>query len=255
MLNSLIIKILYRLKLRRLKKWYINTIALWNANDLIKLAEIYGSDKWGSHYYIPHYIKHFSLIRKRKLDILEIGVGGYDNPHQGGASLRMWKKYFPNSMIHSMDIYDKSPQEENRIKIYRGSQSDELFLKNVCAKTGPFDIIIDDGSHVVRDVITSFKILFPILKEGGIYVVEDTQTSYWPDLGGNSTNLDDSETSMVYFKRLADGLNHQEYLWPEYIPSYFDKHVVSIHFYHNMVFIYKGLNDELSSMVENGKFR
>ena len=147
-------------------------------------------------------------------------------------------------MIYSIDIYDKSALQEKRIKIFQGHQADEAFLKNICSQIGPLDIIIDDGSHIVSHVLASFKILFPFLKEDGIYVIEDTQTSYWPSWGGNSENLNDSATSMNFFKNLTDSLNYQEFLKPDYVPSYFDRHIVAIHFYHNLVFIYKGQNNE-----------
>ena len=67
-----------------------------------------------------------------------------------------------------MDIYDKSPHEENRIKIYQGSQVDTDFLQSLCNEIGNFDIIVDDGSHINEHVIKSFEFLFPKLKKGGI---------------------------------------------------------------------------------------
>jgi demethylmacrocin O-methyltransferase len=59
---------------------------------------------------------------------------------------------------------------------------------------------------------------------------------------------------MDFFKSLADCLNHQEYLIPDYKPSYFDKKIISMHFYHNLIFVYKGDNNEKSNLVRNGKF-
>jgi hypothetical protein len=235
--------------------YYFNIVTRLRSHDLTKLATIYGSDKWGKHFYTTHYSEHFHKLRHNKLKILEIGVGGYENPYKGGASLRMWKRYFPKSWIYSIDIYDKSTLQEKRIKIFQGSQADEAFLKNISSQIGPLDIIIDDGSHIVSHVLTSFKILFPFLKEGGIYVTEDTQTSYWPNFEGNSENLNDPATSMGFFKSLADGLHYREFLKQDYVPSYFDSHIIAVHFYHNLVFIYKGQNNEPSNMVENGKFK
>jgi demethylmacrocin O-methyltransferase len=229
------------LKHRRALRIILANIYPWGLNNL---ALIYGSDKWGGHFYTQHYQKHFHKLRNKKLKILEIGVGGYDDPHYGGASLRMWKKYFPQSMIYAIDIYDKSPLQEKRIKIFQGSQADEAFLRKICDEAGPFDIIIDDGSHEVHHVLTSFKTLFPLMKEDGIYAIEDIQTSYLPSHGGNSKHLDDPKTSMNFFKKLIDGLNYQEFLLPDYVPSYFDKHIVAMHFYHNLVTICKGHNDE-----------
>jgi demethylmacrocin O-methyltransferase len=58
---------------------------------------------------------------------------------------------------------------------------------------------------------------------------------------------------MNFFKSLADCLNHQEYLIQDYKQSYFDMKIVSLHFYHNLIFIYKGNNNEKSNIVQNGK--
>lgn len=237
------------------KLCYSLIVARLYSHDLTKLATIYGSDKCGSHFYAAHYQDHFHNLRHEKLKILEIGVGGYEDPHLGGASLRMWKRYFPKSMIYSIDIYDKNTLQEKRIKIFQGSQTDEAFLKKITSQIGSLDIIIDDGSHIVGHVLTSFKALFPFLQEGGIYVIEDTQSSYWSMYEGNSENLNDPTTSMGFLKSLADGLNYREFLKQDYTPSYLDKHITAVHFYHNLVFIYKGQNSEPSNMVENGKFK
>jgi len=222
-------------------------------NDLAKLALIYGSDKEGSHYYTKHYQRHFSSYRRKRLSILEMGIGGYDDPKAGGQSLRMWKTYFPNSRVFGIDIQDKRHHEEDRIKTFRGSQVDEEFLRKVAAEIGPIDIIIDDGSHHNDHVITTFRLLFPLMSPDGIYVVEDLQTSYWSDVGGESwggsKDLTAPHTSMNYFKSLIDGLNYEEFTIDDYTPSYLDKHIIAMHFYHNLVFIYKGLNSEGSNIL------
>jgi len=182
-------------------------------------------------------------------------VGGYNIPKNGGHSLRMWKHYFRKSKIVSIDIYDKSPQEEKRIKIYKGSQIDNKILDEIYNDCGKFDIIIDDGSHINEHVIYTFNYLLPKLKKGGIYVIEDTQTSYWPDFGGGLKEKNDKSTIYGYFKNLIDGLNYKEYLLPGYKPTYFDLNIVSIHFYHNLIFIYKNDNNENSNCVEEGKLK
>ena len=98
-------------------------------------------------------------------------------------------------------------------------------------------------------MIETFKILFPKLNNGGIYVIEDTQTSYWKEFGGTSKDLKNEKTMMNFFKHLTDGLNHQEFQIGNYEPGYFDKKIISIHFYHNLIFIYKGDNNELSNVL------
>jgi len=222
-----------------------------NFNDLIRLAKKYGVDKWGVHWYAQHYHHHFRQYRHRKINLLEIGVGGYENPAAGGQSLRMWQEYFPTATIYGIDIYDKRLQEQGRIKIRQGSQDDEAFLTAVSEEAGGFDIIIDDGSHLNRHVIKTFSILFPLLSLSGIYAVEDAQTSYWPPFGGNSDDLNSKHTSIGFFKALIDSLNYEEFLKPGYKPSYFDRHITAMHFYHNLILIQKGENNEGSNLVKN----
>ena len=219
------------------------------SKNLAGLAKIYRTDKAIGHNYIPHYVTHLKKYRKERIKLLEIGVGGYDKPGMGGNSLRMWQDYFSLGQIYAMDIYDKSAQESKRIKIFQGSQIDENFLMKVVDETGLLDIIIDDGSHVNEHVVKTFKMLFPVLKDGGTYVIEDTQTSYWPDMGGSSENLKLPGTMMNFFKQLTDSLNYEEYLLDDYQPSYYDQHIVGVHFYHNLIFLEKGNNTEGSNIV------
>lgn len=221
---------------RRLGRSFLSKV---NADNLDMLALINKTDKGKHHWYTRQYKEHFHSLRKRRLNILEIGAGGYDDPASGGNSLRMWKHYFPHSNIYSIDVHDKSLLQEKRIKIFRGSQTDEAFLRDVFGKIGSLDIVIDDGSHINEHVVATFKILFPLLKKGGIYAVEDTQTSYWPEYGGDSLNLGNPSTMMNFFKSLVDGLNYLEYKREGYKPGYFEANIASLHFYHNLVFIYK----------------
>ncbi|HJY77454.1 MAG TPA: class I SAM-dependent methyltransferase [Burkholderiales bacterium] len=215
------------------------------ARDLTMLAVLHGTDKWGSHHwYTPHYEAQFRALRTKRLKILEIGVGGYADPAAGGESLRMWKYYFPRSQIYALDLYDKSPLEEPRIRIFRGSQDDPACLRRVAEEMGRIDIVIDDGSHVNAHVITSFRTLFPLLEPGGVYAVEDTQTTYWPAYGGDSYELSSPKTMLGFLKSLADAVNYQELARRGYEPTYFDRNVTAVHFYHNLVFVTKGANEE-----------
>jgi demethylmacrocin O-methyltransferase len=252
MLNAITKKISYQKRLKiKYKLRYFK--ALLYPFNLSKIALAHKTDKFGYHFYTPHYQTHFRKYKFKRNNILEIGVGGYENPYIGGNSLRMWKSYFPFSKIFALDIYDKSFLEEKRIKIFKGSQVDFTFLDSVIKNIGNIDLIIDDGSHINNHVIESFRYLFPKLKKGGIYVVEDTQTSYWEDYGGNSNNLNDNSTIYGFFKALIDGLNHEEFILDSYQKTYYDKHIVSMHFYHNMIFIYKGDNDEASNFIVKNK--
>lgn len=215
---------------------------LWRllfGRNLNLLATIYDTDKWNDHWYTQHYNRHFGDRRTRRLNVIELGIGGFDSPELGGASLRMWRTYFPNSVIHGIDIYEKRPHDEARIRTHQGSQADESFLDSVLEQTGIPDIIIDDGSHINEHVLASFRHLFPRLAPGGIYVIEDTQTSYWQRYGGTSSDFECKRTSMGLLKSLTDSINATEFEVPGSTATEYDGQVAAMHFYHNIVFIEK----------------
>lgn len=216
-------------------------LAWFYRNDLNRLARLFRTDKWGAHWYTQHYQRYFAPLKNKPLNVLEIGVGGYEWSDRGGYSLKMWKTYFRKSRIVGIDLYDKSHLSEDRIDIRQCDQTDTKALHHLASEYGGFDIIIDDGSHLNEDVIKTFKILFPLLRQDGIYVVEDTQTAYWPTWGGG---LNCSRSSMAFFKNLCDGLNHAEYPLADYQPGYLDRHIVELAFFHNLIFIRKGNNNE-----------
>ncbi|WP_297549426.1 class I SAM-dependent methyltransferase [Amycolatopsis sp.] len=219
--------------------------------DLAELAAECGTDKWSAlHRYPEHYDRHFGSLRERRLTVLEIGVGGFGDPGAGAESLRMWKHYFPRAILYGLDIEDKREFDELRIVTVRGDQSDPVSLAAFAEDVGPFDIVIDDGSHVSADVITSFRTLFSHVRPNGLYVIEDLQTSYWkPMFGGDDSDLTDPQYTMGFLKTLLDGLHHEEFLRAEaWEPQPTDGQIRGVHFYHNLCFIEKGPN------VEGGLF-
>jgi hypothetical protein len=231
-------------KLRR--AWSDCRAFFTHSGNLNKLALIYRTDKWGSHWYTQHYQRYFAKWRKRPLNILEIGVGGHDNPSNGAQSLRMWKRFFPNSQIVGIDIHDKSHFSERRVDVLQCDQTDAVRLTEISQRYGGFDIIIDDGSHLNEHVIQTFNVLFPLLKSPGFYCIEDLQTAYWPTWGAVR-----GCTSMDLLRSLTDCVNQAER--PFHEPSYFDHNITEIAFFHNLCIIRKESNVEDSNapwMVE-----
>jgi demethylmacrocin O-methyltransferase len=213
---------------------------------LDELAVRYGSDKFGGlHWFTPHYQRHFAALRHEPLRVLEIGIGGYEKPHLGGGSLRTWKRYFRRALVVGIDIFDKSGIDEPRIATVRGDQSDPDFLRGVAERHGPFDVVVDDGSHLSAHVVSSFRALWPALRPGGQYVVEDLQYSYSPGWGGDGSDLDSPHTSMGFLKTLADDLHHET--WPDDAPrppSELAAEIGAVHFYRGIAFVEKSVNVE-----------
>jgi hypothetical protein len=140
-------------------------------------TETSGGHKWTQYFAV--YRDVFGSLASRPMRILEIGV-------LNGAGLRLWRRYFshPDTVVVGIDIepgcaqFD-SPNEGIRVRI--GSQADPRFLQQLIKEFGPFDLIIDDGSHRSSHMIASFNCLFAEgLKESGIYFVEDLHANYWP---------------------------------------------------------------------------
>lgn len=161
------------------------------AAHLDDIATACGTDKSPAyHNYSSFYHQLFSPLRHKPVNMLEIGV-------LGGNSLCMWEMFFdhPDTMIWGIDIHDKwKPSPKSRIQVRIGSQDDPRFLDSLVAEAGMFDIIIDDGSHYSVHQKASLNILWPSLKSGGIWITEDTHTSWtypW-------TNITDGEVPFVH---------------------------------------------------------
>jgi len=152
--------------------------------QLEELAIKYGTDKKvnGGHGYTPFYEMFFEGRRNAPINFLELGV-------REGWSLRMWDEYFPNASIFGIDNNAEGlcplKFDSKKINFTICSQSDQHALNKIADGCGGFDIIVDDASHISSLSIQSFKILFPRLKKGGIYVIEDLHVcsvpSYNPD--------------------------------------------------------------------------
>jgi len=155
----------------------------------------------------------------------------------------MWKHFFPKAQIIGLDVEDKSFVDAARIRTYRGSQVDEAILTQITDDADRLMVVVDDGSHRPEHIRETFRILFPLLEDGGVYAIEDIQTSYWPEWGG-SEDRHDPTTTMALVKDLVDGLNYEEFVDETYEATYTDANVVAVHAYHNLVFIEKGLNHE-----------
>ncbi len=120
-------------------------------------------DKWA--HYFPVYERHFERFRRRPIRLLEIGI-------DHGGSLQLWKQYFgPMAEIIGIDIDPAAMFEEDQIKTYCHNQR-----ASIIADLGPFDIIIDDGSHDPEDQAVTFEHLWP--RTRGVYLIEDCHRQY-----------------------------------------------------------------------------
>lgn len=200
-------------------------------NSLIQIGKKYPTSKNISGF-IELYESFFKDYKDKNINILEIGV---DN----GDSLRVWREYFTKAKICGIDIIKKDFKIPN-VEILCGNQTDPIFLNSVVNKYKNFDIIIDDGSHISKDIIFTFNYLFKFLNNEGLYIVEDLQTSYIRRYGGSRINLTKKKTSMNFIKNLTDSINYEHDDKPFFSKNPFDGKIKFINFFQNIAFIKKG---------------
>jgi predicted O-methyltransferase YrrM len=153
---------------------------------LDQIGREHGTDKASDrHGYLEVYDRHLSSLRENNVKVLELGVFK-------GASLRMWREYFPRGQIVGCDLHpDRRDYAGDRIAIEIGDCGSAAFLEKVATSHGPFDLVVDDASHIWRHQQIAFDTLFPHLKRGGLFIIEDIHTSgmerYEKGLGGPST--------------------------------------------------------------------
>ncbi len=212
-------------------------------DPLSRLAIQHGTDKFGQHLYTPIYHKLFRHLREEPIRVLEIGIGWPQLSILGGASLRMWRDYFPFATLVGLDVQPKNlPDLGPRVTVIQGSQTDAALLRRMHDEHGPFDIVIDDGSHVVTDVLTSFETLYPLLQDGALYAIEDTQTAFWPEFGGNAAARD---TIMSKMHEIVLSMHAPEARAAKQAPAHeqFGDITASVRVHRNMVVFERGAND------------
>lgn len=175
---------------------------------LCKLAYKYGSDKCPQikHFYTPYYYKLLKDKRQKVKKVLEIGVG-YSKVMQHaeqikgsyitGASLYMWRDFFPNAQIFGIDIYPEAKVDSVRIKTFICDQTKKNDLIELIKATGgDIDLIVDDGCHDKQSQAETCLTLMQLVSKKTIYIIEDARYAeeiverlskyncYIPQLGG-----------------------------------------------------------------------
>lgn len=161
------------------------------------------SDKWSL--YLREYDRLFGEYRNEPVRMLEIGI-------QNGGSLEIWSKYFTDSTaLIGCDINPDCARlsyDDPRIQVIVGDANAPDTMARVLDRCPEFDIVIDDGSHLSGDIVKSFSLYFPRVREGGVFIAEDLHCSYWGRFEGG---LFDPYSSISFFKRLADVVNYEHW--------------------------------------------
>jgi hypothetical protein len=208
--------------------------------DLCRIAARHDTDKapWFTRVYDAFLREH----RDEPLRLLEIGLFN-------GGSLRMWREYLPNAKLFGLDVDERCLDYELEVPdsmvrlIDQANPTDlELFVEE---SGGDFDFVLDDGGHTMIQQIVSFEVLFPHVRSGGVYVIEDVGTSYWLNYGGQRPGADG--TTIAHLKTLVDAVHYDALTPPEWAESAalptdigrIRRDVASLHFHPGQAIIVK----------------
>lgn len=189
------------------------------------------STKWTGYFDV--YERHLSKFVDKAPKILEIGV-------LGGGSIELWLKYFgEGTQVIGVDIDPRCLEYkyDGNAQVIMGDQSDPAFWDEFLDKFTDFDIVIDDGSHIMEHQVLTLQKTYPHLKVGGVYICEDTHTSYWPKWNGE---YDKKGTFLDYSKYLSDTMNQQHFqqkMDPAVLKTF--ENLYSMSFYNSMVVLEK----------------
>jgi hypothetical protein len=155
---------------------------MYNPTELCELAEKYGADKCPkiNHSYTPFYYELFKDIRNDVKKVFEFGVGNnrqfkHIPNYTLGASLYVWRDFFPNAQIYGADIEPESIFDDGRVKTFLCDERDKNQIEELIKKVGSdIDIFIDDASHHIHDQRFLCETVMPLLNKGVIYIIEDT---------------------------------------------------------------------------------
>jgi len=155
--------------------------------ELCQLARKYKTDKCHEfgHFYTPVY---YELLKDKKHTIkkvLEIGVGAPEVMHwlqdyKAGASLKMWRDFFPNAQIYGVDIAPTTMFKDDRITTFLLDSRKSKNMRWLINEIGnDIDLIIDDGCHRTASQLRTVRNIKPLVKKDAIYIIEDSKNPYY----------------------------------------------------------------------------
>jgi len=176
-------------------------------NRMHELGLKFGTDKISVHKYHETYPLYLERFENHTGSMIEVGL-------LEGASLKMWLNLFPKMHIYGLDINPKElVNRGQRYTIIKADQSIEEDLTRATSLIeGPVNFICDDGSHIPEHQLLTFNKLFPLLEVGGVYIIEDIETSYWSQGGlyGYKTayGVGHPHSIVEIFKSATEGVNY-----------------------------------------------
>jgi hypothetical protein len=145
------------------------------SENLDSLGLKYKTDKASSgHNYLKSYEEFLPVRRDEVFTFIEIGVFR-------GASALMWAEWFPNASIVGLDV--KPPKlkiSPKNLDLIVGDATEDITVERLRKRFVAPSVVLDDGSHMWDQQRAALQKFWPWLKSGGLYIIEDLQSSYEP---------------------------------------------------------------------------
>jgi len=190
--------------------------------------------KWTSYFSV--YETFLSKYRNQSPHVVEVGICR-------GGSAEMWQKYFGDgAKIVGIDIDPNVAQYATPgCEQVLGNQGDPAFWEAFWEGRDDADVFIDDGGHYPDQQIITLQQCWPHIKPGGVLIVEDTHTNYWPEYG---CTLNHQRSFLSYAKQITDTVNVAHWKGNDRHPdnitfAEFFKDLTSVTFYDSMVVFVK----------------
>jgi Methyltransferase domain len=209
-INNIIYRLWYRISGRKpLSGNFVQQNSVLAPQHSGRIADIFFAiqdtvvEKW--LHYLPVYDALLTPYIGTDVAMLEIGVWN-------GGSLDMWRKFFgPDANLFGIDINRECSRFDGKSASVRiGSQDDPKFLRGIVKEMGKLDVVLDDGSHIASHQRASFEALFPLLSEGGLYIIEDLHAAYYPHMEGGWRR---AGSAIEFLKDMIDDM-HRHYIEP-----------------------------------------
>lgn len=160
------------------------------------------ADKWNR--YFPVYDECLAPYKGKNITAVEVGVAD-------GGSLEMWSRYFgAESKIFGIDVDQNRcgnlTFDSNNVKVFIGDQGNKDFLEKTLNEIGPIDVFIDDGGHFFVQQVLTLQLAWKQMKDGGIFIIEDTHTSYMSQ--PYNMGLGKTHTFIEWCKPIVDALHY-----------------------------------------------
>jgi hypothetical protein len=205
------------------------------------------SDKWSRYFDV--YQRYLEKYEGKNITFVEVGV-------QNGGSLEMWSKFFGSeSKLCGIDVDPKClnlKYDNPNVHIILGDQENSSFWDDFLAHLGPIDVFIDDGGHFMKQQINTFEKVWPKIKKNGVYICEDTHTSYFESYNAGykePSSFIEYSKDFVDILHLTDTKMYEEIIGVNYnhiinshenlVKKKFAWDLSSIHYYDSMVVIEK----------------